>query len=151
MKTLRNLVLLSLVAFMFVGTGCKKYEEGPAFSFRSKKARVVNQWEVVKLLKNGVEQDMHNNNYTMMIWFDFNDDNTGKAYLKLKNNSTGNLDLDTSYSYRWDFNDDKTKLVFTYETGDKDEDEILKLYEKEMWLKEKEDNGDEVEYHLEPR
>jgi len=148
MKTLRNLALLSLVAFMFVGTGCKKYEEGPTISFRSKKARVVNDWHVKKEYKNG--KDVTDDN--LDLYYLFEDDNTGKITHIIH---SGLGDITSNNNFKWDFNSDKTKLIITWldDDGNPDGTEeytILKLYENEMWWKYQ--NGDDTyEYHLEPK
>jgi hypothetical protein len=44
-----------LVLTLLVLTGCKKYEEGPAISLRSKEARLCREWKVEKLQLNGSE------------------------------------------------------------------------------------------------
>ncbi len=148
MKTLRTILLVSFAAFMFANTGCKKYEEGPTISLRSKKARVVNEWKVVKIFENGKEQDMDD----MKLWYDFNDDWTGRTYISFTINGQ---EYSGENNFDWEFNDDKTKILIKTKDANgntqTDEAVILKLYEKEMWLKETDDNGDEWEYHFEPR
>ncbi len=143
MKAIRTLLLVSFAALMFVNTGCKKYEEGPMISLRSKKARVVNDWKVVKILKNGEEQDMDN----LKLYYDFKDDNTGVVTHIV---STVVGDYTTTVDFKWEFNDDKTKIIFTFDNDDTEDVTILKLYEKEMWWEDK-DGDDTYEYHLEPK
>ena len=48
--------LITLAALLFLcAPACKKYDEGPALSLRSKKSRIANKWKVDKLFKNGVD------------------------------------------------------------------------------------------------
>lgn len=44
-----------LFAFIFIFVSCKKYEEGPSFSLRTKTARVVNVWMIDKDIENGTQ------------------------------------------------------------------------------------------------
>jgi len=41
--------LLVLVATLFIFSGCKKYEDGPYISFKSKMKRLEGEWRIVKL------------------------------------------------------------------------------------------------------
>jgi hypothetical protein len=122
-------------------TSCKKYDEGPAISLRSKKARVVNKWKAEKVTENGKDVTSDYQGYT----WEFKDDN------KLYFNISGGLAI----TGKWEFNNDKSKIIVTYDiTNEKSELEILRLKEKSMWLKgnDKDDNGNPVttEIHLIP-
>ena len=149
MKTLRTLLLVSFAALMFANTGCKKYEEGPVISFRSKKARVVNDWKVDEIYKNGTKQDLDNTTYEIT----FNDDNTGEEEITYQT-ALGNIT--SKYKFNWEFNEDKTKIILSdvddngNETGETSEITILKLFEKEFWYEYKDDD-DTYEYHLLPK
>lgn len=44
---------LSLILILAIFFGCKKYEEGPMFSLKSKKERVSGKWQVAKLTADG--------------------------------------------------------------------------------------------------
>jgi hypothetical protein len=52
-KKLYSALLIALI--IVSGTSCKKYEDGPSFSFRSVKKRVVNTWKIETYSVNGVE------------------------------------------------------------------------------------------------
>ena len=149
MKTLRNFLLFGFAAFMLLNSGCKKYEEGPVFSLRSKKARVVNDWMVVKFYNNGEEQDLENTTIEIV----YKDDNTGvEKYTISSTFGTHTVE----FNFKWDFNSDKTKLLVTYLDDDGNEEEdvedylILRLKENELWL-EGQDGDDKYELHLEPK
>ncbi len=148
MKAIKTILLVSFAALMLVNTGCKKYEEGPTISFRSKKARVVNDWKVDKILENGKEVTDDN----LTLYFYFRDDNTGKSEHII---STVLGDVTSTENFKWDFNSDKTQLVVTWLDDDGNESTtekytILKLYEDEMWWEYKHDD-DTYEYHLIPK
>ena len=148
MKTLRNFLLFGFAAFMLLNSGCKKYEEGPLLSIRSKKARIVNDWVVVKSYVNGKEEDLENTTEEM----EFKDDYTGR-YKYTGSSIFGESKYEINF--KWDFNRDKTKLIINYLDDDGNEEYvvdylILKLYENELWLKDQ--YGDDTyELHLEPK
>lgn len=45
MKKIMKLLTGTTLAFVLLAS-CKKYDDGPAFSFRSKKERVTNVWKI---------------------------------------------------------------------------------------------------------
>ena len=56
MKTRKIIILLVLaVLFSINFISCKKYEDGPTISLRSKTQRLVNSWQLEKYYLNGVE------------------------------------------------------------------------------------------------
>ncbi len=54
MRKRLHIVLIALVAILV--SNCKKYEEGPAFTLLTKKARISNTWELDKYYENGVDK-----------------------------------------------------------------------------------------------
>jgi len=55
MKTTREYLLGALILIIITPfyQGCKKYDEGPAFSLRAKKARLTGKYEVTSYLRDG--------------------------------------------------------------------------------------------------
>jgi len=99
---------------------CSKYEEGSKFTVLSKKSRIVNTWEG-KTMKYGTTTETFNSgDYVMTVEKDGKYTSTFGSYT-----STGT----------WDFNDDKTSIITTDATGDKDTMIIVKLKSKELTLK----------------
>ncbi len=110
---------------------CKKYEEGPGVSLRSKKARVANEWKVDYAF------DLSDNlvvtgDYAGETW-EFNKD--GEFYER----SNGTIDK----SGTWEFISDKEAIRINFVgTGSSTETyTVLKLKENEMWLK---DSDEEI-------
>jgi hypothetical protein len=136
MKTTKS-IILTLVA-VILSTGCK-YEEGPAISLRTKKARMENTWNIEKAMDDGEDVTDSYDNYTLRL------------------DKTGDASLTASYSYgpfaytgttdgTWDFTNDKNDLKLDFEDDDADmEFQILKLTNEELWLREK---GEDLELHL---
>ncbi len=141
----RTTIHLVTGIFLLAATiaGCSKYEEGPAISLRSKKARVANNWKIDEQTQNGQKEDP--SNYEG-IEIELTKD--GDATWSFSSQG-----ISGSFSGTWEFNDDKTKLIMMFNDqglSDTTESEILKLKEKEMWLKDEDDNGNTTETHLVP-
>ena len=118
-------------------TGCKKYEEGPALSLRSKTARVVNTWKVESYTINGVDitSSLTSINYT-------------ETYDK-DGNYSYNSSAGTS-SGKWEFQSDKEQILRSGVSGQGSSTEtlfILRLKEREFWYYYL-DGNDKHEIHL---
>jgi hypothetical protein len=50
-----TITIIGIIA-MLIFTECKKYQEGPLISFRSKKSRIEGKWKFDKVLSNGVDK-----------------------------------------------------------------------------------------------
>lgn len=143
MKIYKKLISASfLSATLLVGaSSCSKYEEGPAFSLRSKKSRVANTWEVKKAMEDGKDVTNDYEQYQLRLLQD------GDARLTAIYTS-GNFTWEYETDGTWEFSNDKEDLQLDMENDDADFTyQILKLKEKEMWLREK---GGDTELHLEP-
>lgn len=120
MKRFKNYLLVLLVATT-VGA-CGQYDEGPGLSLRSKKARVANDWKVAYAidLQDQVE-----------ITADFTGDHwefSKEGVFAEKSNGV------VEKTGTWEFLNDKDEIGITTPDG-LDVYQILKLKEKEMWLK----------------
>lgn len=136
MKT-KQLFALCIVVVMSL-SNCKKYEEGPILSLRTKTARVANTWKVASYTSNGTD-------YTSLF--------TNANY-------TETYDKDGNYSYtsswgsgagKWEFQSDKKEIKRSGVAGQSTETlVILKLKEKEFWYYYM-DGKDKEEFHLEQK
>jgi hypothetical protein len=71
--------LLLLVFFASLTVTCKKYEDGPLFSFRSAKSRLIGKWKVEEFLVDGVDSiQQYNDSMGGYIEFLRNNDPTTK-------------------------------------------------------------------------
>ncbi|MBN4052068.1 hypothetical protein JYT53_01050 [Cytophagaceae bacterium AH-315-L13] len=135
---MKNLRKLSLFAAVFVFTltsmtGCKKYEEGPALSLKSKKGRVANKWKIDYAF------DIDDN---QVVTSDY----TGETWEFAKDGEWIERDNDViDKSGTWGFISDKESIKITKDNNNIDYYDILKLKSKEMWLKDKDE-----ELHLIP-
>lgn len=137
---MKKLVLLTtiIVATVLTFSNCSKYEEGPAISFRTKTARIANEWVVEKAFENGAE--VNANIYDGYI-------------LKLEKDGSGIITYPIvgTFDIQWEFDDSKEKMRTRgkdlsgewSEWKDDDYVTILMLKNDEFWIK----DTDNDEFH----
>ena len=129
-----NKLIVGLLAVAALGTGCKKYPEGPGFSLASKKARMAQEWAIVMATVNGTDVT----SALTDVFYDLAKDGT----LTFKSSGpalTGN----------WAFSADETQVLFTSGVL-VDTWTILRLKKKELKM-EKIAGGDTTDYTMNPR
>ena len=135
---MKNIVLL---IFVLAGLlSCKKTENGPAISLRSKDARVSNQWIVEQYLDDGVDK-------TELF--------AGSKFTFEKDGTCSATTPNGSFSGTWtlekedDDDDDENDLELEFKFSNKDKVieeldgdwEVSKLKEKELWLDDDDDDN----------
>jgi hypothetical protein len=134
--------LLVLVASLFFFVSCSKYEDGPAISFLSRKARLVNKWKLEKYYKDGQEQTLS--------------EDDKKGYMELKKDNTyeevdysGALSITSTGTWSEVDNYSKIhiKIKITDQISYEYEYTILRLMSNQLWWKRVDDDGHEYEYH----
>ncbi len=134
---MKNIIVI-IAALAIVLTGCKKYEEGPSLSLRTKKARLVGEYSIAKYTYNGADQT------------DFLKALFGDAYqLHFEKDGTYHIHGNFPDDGTWKFNDDKTNILLTSSKSGATQQtlEILKLENKEIWYKHTTSGGDIEEAH----
>lgn len=137
MKTVK-LFSFVLLAIAFVLGSCGKYEEGPAFSLLTKKARIVGVWQADKYVDNdgSTESADPNDDSTM----EFVKDGT----LIIKTSSEGSY---VTFEGTWEFSSDKESVETTFSSGSFSNTtvfKIIRLKNTELWLEDS--DGDQVHY-----
>ena len=132
MKILAKISLLSLFVVMLTLSSCKKYDEGPMLSLRSKTERVANVWKVAKATALLTNTDVTD---------DFKDD-----YIEFTKD--GDYLSSGVKAGTWAFTGDKDKIIVDYTGGIAYTYKIIKLKEKEFWIK---DDDGTLELHFEPK
>ena len=121
-------VLCTAFVLSLILSSCKKYEEGPALSFRSRYNRVVNDWDVKYTF-----QDRDDYTYFYQDWnVSFTED--GRFVITDLDDRDSTVTQEGFWSLEDD--DDNLQLVFTDPpvNPDRVKYEILKLKEDELWF-----------------
>lgn len=125
-KTKLFLSILSILSVAFILGSCNKYEEGPSFSLLTKKMRITGTWKLEKVIDSDGSVEYPDEE------------------LKVTISKDGSISYDMggfSISGTWDFIKDKEfirlELSLFGETSIQ-EFQILKLKNKELWLKDDE-------------
>lgn len=112
---------LAAIVLIVSVNSCKKYEDGPLLSLRSKTARIVNEWVIDKVMTNGVDVTA---NYPDDYLLTINDDLT---YTMLGNAVT--------QEGTWAFDEKKESIIFTLTSSGMDYLYTIKrLKNKELTL-----------------
>lgn len=131
MKTFR-ILSLAILSVAFVMGSCSKYEEGPALSLRTKKARITGEWEVEKYVSSdGTESEPSENDDATV---ELEKDGTYKV-----NSSFGTVEG------TWEFSDDKESIKTTFSQGGFSQtftEKIIRLTNKEFWIEDS--DGDQT-------
>lgn len=125
MKKLFKISLAAVLSAVFVA-GCKKYEEGPALSLLSKKARLAGEWKITSITNNGTPQTL-----------------CGTTNVSIKKDGTLSYSvtgciINYSVSGKWELVDKKEKIKIVLDnSGDADGDtsEIIMLKNKMLKFK----------------
>ncbi len=127
--------LLFLAAGLFMLSSCGKFEEGPGFTLRSKKARLSGEWKLKEVTMNGSTSidgvPILDGTYQMI--FDFKKD--GKFTF-----SESNTDVNQTYSYTdsgtWEWKEDSlvTKSLGDDNIEDTEALHVLRLTNSEFWI-----------------
>lgn len=135
---------------MLLPVSCKKYPQGPVLSLRSKKERVANTWKLDKLVSGGVDSTAFFNT----VFSDYSVTLTKSGNYTIAYNIRGFVFTESG---SWAFSSGKEDLQITpasSSTGTVPSPsvfQILKLYEKELWLRSFYSNGSAREYHFLPK
>ena len=158
-KNSKPLIFLAAAAITVLNfQSCKKYDDGPAFSLRSKKARLTGEWELVKI--NGQTPEQHNSNdnttytnYDLEIEFESDGDLTysiNRSYINYYGSPYGSYSYNGSNSYslngEWEWEDNKEAIEITINSPFGNlvvEGEITKLTNNELEL---ELDGEDLEF-----
>lgn len=133
----KHLIIGLVISTALVFSSCK-YDEGPTISLRPKNERVENTWKVEEVRDGDEDRTDEFEQYELRLTADGNAELRAE-YFGVQFETTG----------IWKFENSKEDIYMNYEDDDADQNyEIIKLKEKEMWLKET--DGDRLEFHLIP-
>jgi hypothetical protein len=134
---------------------CKKYPEGPSFSLRTKTERISNTWKLNQLLVNNVDSTAQYSSilkdYTVII------NKSGSYSISYYVSLPPFGNFTNTENGNWSFSSNKKEINLTPVSitlgtlPAANSWQILKLYEKELWLKDIDNNGKITELHLLPK
>ncbi len=131
------IVLLTIGIFLY---SCKKYEEGPTLSFRSKAKRLSRKW----CMKEEVISDS-------TIFYDLNKE---RNYIQFHKDGLVNFRSDSiSFDGYWHFSHNKERLIIdrNWDSGTNFYTwKIVGLKSKELWLSIPRSNGQNIKTKFEP-
>ena len=134
MKNLNLAIATILIAVAgFTVTSCGKYSDGPGFTLLTKKMRLTGQWDA----KEYVDSDGTTTTDNSSDYIEYKKDGTATY-------TTGSL----SISGTWEFTSNKEKIKTSYTSGNlttSDESTITRLTNKELWLKDSDNNVTKLE------
>jgi hypothetical protein len=144
MKKILFVLSVALIGALTISS-CRKYEEGPNISLRKKEARVTNNWRVESAQLNGTEVSA-DPYWTKQKHYMYRDGNYVVTIINPVTLEAKNL------QGTWKLYDNDRKLALTTKnfSGNIDSTNdynILKLYNKQMWIR-KTDNS--LELHFVP-
>ena len=139
MKKRIILTLTIALVSMFTITSCKKYEEGPGLSLRSKTARLAEDWVIEKYIYNGEDRTEE---AKALFGADFS--------FTIKDGGTYTINGDFSDEGKWELIESKEVLQLTPKDGEIIKYTILKLKNEELWLRYT-DDGDVEDVHYMPK
>lgn len=129
---MKNLVTVLVLAVMLAG--CKKYEEGPLLSLRSKNARVANTWKVEQYLLNGVDKTNE--------WAGYTETYTKEGAFSFSSGSIAGAGV-------WEWQNDKNEIKRSGISKMSSQTlYILRLKENKFWYLVR-DGSDIEEFHME--
>ncbi len=134
----RNILMGAALVTILNFNSCKKYEDGPGFTLKSAKGRLVGEWEVVKMTDSDGFSYL-DSDYDLELEFDKDGDfSFTTAY------SYGGSSYSYSYNGEWEFSSDKEEIEVEI-SGEKIDWKIKKLTNKELWFEDEEGTEWELE------
>lgn len=132
----KNRILLSsgilLITLGMLLGSCRKYEDGPSFSFISKKERVTNTWTASEIFRNDIDETKDFDIYSMQF--------TKNGRLTWTIQPAG-FSAPVSESADWELASVKEQIKLTFDTPDPVSGEtrllymdILRLTEDQLWI-----------------
>lgn len=144
---MKSIYKITLFIICISFASCKKYEDGPAFSLMSKKARLSNIWKVDTYYLNGQDKTTE---YRLLV-----------VREKLVIYQSGNFDYSELSNWTWAVPNYTGKWIFVNNKEDLEmiSDnpavktktlKIVRLKNKQLWLQEQVSPDSLVEYHYLP-
>lgn len=127
---MKKVILSGVIALLAIAiVSCGKYEDGPSMSLLTKKQRLTGDWTLESYTSDG--QDITTTIQTLWGAAEWQIEKDEKYHL------TGNLNQNGT----WELGEDKDDIFMTPDTGSRITYRILRLKNKELWLRYTNPNG----------
>jgi hypothetical protein len=130
--------LLFLAAGLFLLASCSKFEEGPGFTLRSKKARLSGDWKLKEITVNGSNtyngEPLMSDQYVLKLGIEKN----GKYTMSEEYTDPANAMYNDSETGTWDWKEDS--LVLKSSDGYEEPLHVVRLSNSEFWIDETDGN-----------
>ena len=136
----RSSLLFTAFAMLLLAS-CGKYEDGPDFTLRSKKARIAGSWTLEKYTVDGVDLTSQVTSADLSLSFKYEKDGSYSEVTFLSGQ------VASTKSGTWKLSLNKENLVVIYTSGTVVAYKILRLTNSELWLQETY-GGDITETHF---
>ncbi|MBR9860079.1 hypothetical protein GYB22_04920 [bacterium] len=130
---MKNIFIASMMLICFGLTSCSRFEEGPKITLRTIESRLTGDWEIVKFSVNDEDQTEE---YLDLIGHNYR--------LEIEKDGEYRTEGDNPIKGSWELGADKDDIRFQPDEEGADEESyrILRLTNKEMWLRQTQSNGD---------
>ncbi len=143
MKKIKIYLIAAIVGLSSLAlSSCKKGEDDPVVSLKTRKDRFTNSWVLVKYEKNGVNQDISGSTYTYDVF------NSGKLTQTIEGSVFG-FPTRSVKDGDWVFVNDEEDVRITID-NDPVTYNVQRLASTELWLK-RLANGDTHMYYFESK
>ncbi|HNQ67429.1 MAG TPA: DUF5004 domain-containing protein [Bacteroidales bacterium] len=147
MKKFKLLIILSFLAYL---NSCTNYEHGPVVSFLNANTRIAGEWELTDVIINDKTDNVLLSEESN-VKYTFCEQGT---IIAVYTNMTRNLTENTG---TWQFNDDKTEIIVSFDTNSEqvllhcNNYKILRLTNDELWISDETAQVKQCEYIIERR
>lgn len=117
---MKKYLIIAFTLLILISEGCKKYEDGPWISCRSKKMRLVGTYEITEYLINSIDSTNNiKNRFKFNIDYEDRKDSRGQKNETRKTISIRDSEKDTTVRMgdiygEWDFLDDDKKFSMRF-------------------------------------
>lgn len=139
----KKLIHAAIVIILLIFNSCGKYEDGPIFSLKSKTARLVGEWNVVKTDNVTIDYE------GFIVEVDKLDD----MILQFDKNGDCKVSFDYTYDYsgipvtipvsdngKWDWDSKKEVVETEFDKTGKLDFKVMRLTKDELWFEDDEKN-----------
>ena len=104
---MRQLTIICAIVLTVTLASCSRFEDGPAFTLLTPKARLTGEWEIVDFIGQGAESYLDDLSNGQRWFFEFEKDGDGAFGYS---NSYGGLSYSYSFDMEWELDGDELEI-----------------------------------------